>query len=118
MGTYSKFCGDVRKFNNEWVTEDENKQLIEALEQISKYSFLNTFFFGSLTDEIKWYNWKEDILELSKQFPEYVFEVERFIEDGYQQKMLAYQGRYDCVGSHTTYDDLNEDYVLGNNATQ
>ena len=75
MGYYSNFEITIA---NEKASVEE---IYETLSQISGYeaNYLDDDIL--LLNDIKWYNWKNDMIELSKQFPWAVIGVSRFGED-------------------------------------
>lgn len=117
MGYYSTFQGNARRIDGKIMTDSELEVLVEQLEDISKYGLPSDFFEGGETDEIKWYDADTDLEKLSVKFPDYIFEVEQHGEDGCWRKMIACQGRSDSAAGHIVYDDLNEDYVIGNDCS-
>ena len=75
MGYYSNFEITIA---NEKATVEE---IYETLSQISGYNIDYLDDETLLIDDVKWYNWKNDMIELSKQFPWAVIAVSRFGED-------------------------------------
>ena len=75
MGYYSNFEITIA---NEKATVEE---IAEPFSQISGYEANYLDDDTLLLNDIKWYNWKNDMIELSKQFPWTVIEVSRFGED-------------------------------------
>lgn len=75
MGYYSNFEITIA---NEKANVEE---IAEPLSQISGYKIDYLDDETLLINDIKWYNWENDMIELSKQFPWAVIEVSRFGED-------------------------------------
>lgn len=75
MGYYSNF--EITIANEKASVEEISEPLSLLIGYGVSYLDDKTLFLN----DVKWYNWKNDMIELSKQFPWAVIEVSRFGED-------------------------------------
>lgn len=83
----------------------ENPQTVQqAIEEKSQYSF-----YGGQTDTVKWYDWKEHCLEVSKDFPNLVIKVEGDGEEqGDQWKAYIKNGKIQIAKAVVTFEEFDE----------
>jgi hypothetical protein len=79
MGYYSTYDVALRTENGEFLqSDDEQVKKVNALMQRNPFTDYN---FKSLSDigmnEHKWYEWEDDMMVLSRIFPDLIFEVSR-----------------------------------------
>lgn len=59
------------------LSEEKEKEICERLMEISKGAIYDgDRFWKCLDDTLKWYNHKEDMIALSKEFPDVIFMLE------------------------------------------
>ena len=75
MGYYSNF--EITIANEKANVEEISEPLSQLIGYFISYLDDETLFIS----DVKWSNWKNDMIELSKQFPWAVIEVSRFGED-------------------------------------
>lgn len=83
----------------------ENPQTVqEAIEQKSQYSF-----YSGQTNAVKWYDWEEHCLEVSKGFPSLVIKVEGDGEEqGDQWKAYIKNGKIQIAKAVVIFEEFDE----------
>lgn len=93
MGYYTKY--DI---------SDNPETVQEAIQEKSQYSF----YYGR-TDEVKWYNWQKDCLEVSKDFPNLVISIEGIgEEEGDHWKAYIKDGKIQMTKALVTFEAFDE----------
>lgn len=121
MGYYTFYQLRVRKLNGEQTwTKEEVEELTNVLKErkVWGYAFNNVEFFNSLTftanNEVKWYEYDEDMLAISKQFPDYVFQLHGDGEETEDFWFAYYQnGKLEYCPAHLIYKEPQEIFWSG-----
>lgn len=115
MGYYTKYtfrCFDNREEEIDYSIPSINEKLVKALHKINPNYFdadlyLPHFFY----EDMKWYDHHEDMIELSKQFPEYVFLLEGDGEDSDDYWRAVYkEGMSDFMNSSRVFERPETDF--------
>jgi len=79
MGYYTSYSLNIFNFNNgriENISEEDFKSfLIFQLRKISEGAKTSLNEFGETENSCKWYDWKEDLKELSNRYQGFLFEL-------------------------------------------
>lgn len=83
----------------------DNPEVVqEVIEAKSQYSF-----YGGQASDVKWYDWKDHCLEVSKDFPNLVINVEGDGEEqGDQWKAYFKNGKVQVCKAIVTFEDFDE----------
>ena len=108
MGYNTRYEVDATGFNE----GDEAEYFLFKLNRATNYGFGGNASNGSVhleTDEIKWYEWKKDLTDLSKHFPHATIDVEgRGEESGDMWKARIRNGQSEVVNAIMTFPDFKE----------
>lgn len=75
----------------------------QAIEDLSSYTFYNG------VNDIKWYDWKEHCLQVSKDFPNLVINIEgEGEESGDHWKAYIKDGKIQICKAVVTFEDFDE----------
>lgn len=78
----------------EQIDSETEKQIIRAWQEENYDAVCAIDEFGYTADKVKWYDFEKDLEELSKQYPQYVFVMDRNGEDWDDvERVLAYNGK-------------------------
>lgn len=73
MGYYTRFSGSLS--GPSWAT-DEVENFIEYHVEDGEYRWLDVFVDPDNLETMKWYDWRDDCVALSKKFPAVLFALE------------------------------------------
>lgn len=74
MGYYTNYSLEVRaKDSTKEISYNEMKVIEERFNDLTGYDFFTMLEYG---EEGKWYHHDEDMIQLSKEFPQYLFILE------------------------------------------
>ena len=99
MGYYTDFTIKIKGED-----EDEEKKIQEYLENISGYGFDN--YSKELNLNAKWYNWEDNMPDLSKTFPHVLFQIDgEGEESGDMWRVFYHKGAKEQIKVETTYSE-------------
>ena len=76
---------------------DETEKAIKSLAERSRYDGYFETDYWTPGDEVKWYDWEEDLKVISKQFENTVIVIEGEGESGDVWKAWAYRGKVEVA---------------------
>ena len=114
MGYYTYYDLEVRDLNTkELISEALEAEITRKIAVILELEENeDTTFEDLLMEELKWYDYEEDMLNLSKEYPDCVFILQGEGEDhddnwrNYYCRGFAWGGRAEIVYPEITIDDL------------
>ncbi|MBO7462008.1 MAG: hypothetical protein J6T96_05385 [Bacteroidales bacterium] len=112
MGYYTQFDLTVIDKNDEIPSADKmiemGNKLSEMSEEFSYFSKGTDIRSMISTNEMKWYEYFEDMEDFSKEFPEYMFILSGYGEERNDTWIAHFQnGKWQQRDSEIIYDDFN-----------
>lgn len=102
---------DKFEFNLLSVMTQLDQELVQKLSEINSNGYFNdeSYFTEALQfDSIKWYDHDEDMIKLSKQYPDYVFKLSGQGEDPQVQWITYYyNGKKQYCPAIITYEEFD-----------
>lgn len=90
MGYYTRYMANVTRIDGREITNEEHWSIIKKLIEIDPWEFEGWDDYANDNstindvvsfDAIKWYDSDEDMIELSKSFPDFIFELGGYGEE-------------------------------------
>lgn len=110
MGYYSNYQLTISRMDGIPASDYEFDEFTEALVDLSGYSFIA--IDHTLYDECKWYNHKEDLLALSKKFPQLFLTLYCQGEDGMLWGYYINNGSYQYVKGEIMYEQYDPNKMI------
>lgn len=78
MGYYTYYAMEAKNTKTgAYLDEALEAKICQRLYEISKGAIIeDDSFYGCLGDSLKWYNHRDDMIDLSKEFPDVIFMLE------------------------------------------
>ncbi len=97
-------------YNSEYIlTTHDDYSDVDHEEEISSFAGNPDCFKG----ECKWYDWKQHLIEYSKNWPLVIFEIKRVGEEGEDIEVQYFKnGKYQPANAVLTWDKFDESKLV------